>query len=319
MLVAFLLMNSSSVFSLSVNDHADFLNDRFTGTGQMSLSQTLSKILPKEVAVLNVDANLEKMISWQVLNQKRSTILNALAKEMNFFWQSIDHRILISSNTLDSSTKKVITQSAFDAPSPERVLTASQPGLASKRPFNSNKKSELQLDEKEALDGPALYVRSITELDPKPLKKRTPPSQEVQHVEAKEVKYKIKAVENNSHVVKSDKNSQQLGHEIFKSEDQMPQNKENRFEVTQDDETLSIALKRWSTQEGYQLVWDAVKDFPAIQTIYESNTMEDVVLKVMKDIENTDYPLHACIYKNRVLRIIPRTKVCERQKGVSFE
>lgn len=312
-------MNASRVFSLTVNDHADFLNDRFSGTGQMSLSQTLSKILPKEVAVLNVDANLEKMISWQILNQKRSTILNALAKEMHFVWQTIDYRILISSNALDSSTKKVLAQSPYEEPSPARLLTASPSSLANKSPFTSNKKNELQPEEKEALDGPALYVRSITDLDPKPLKKRTPPPPEVKHVEVKEAKYKINAVENISQNVKFDKKFQQLGRETFKSEDQIPQNKENRFEITQDDETLSIALKRWSTQEGYQLVWDAVKDFPAIQTIYESSNMEEVVLKVMKDIENTDYPLHACIYKNRVLRIIPTTKVCERQKGVSFE
>jgi hypothetical protein len=93
----------------------------------------------------------------------------------------------------------------------------------------------------------------------------------------------------------------------------------HRFEITQDDETLSIAFKRWSAQEGYQLIWDTDKDFTAVQAVYPLSTIEDAVLHVMKDIENSDYPLHACIYHNKVLRIIPMKKVCDRQRGLDRE
>jgi hypothetical protein len=92
-----------------------------------------------------------------------------------------------------------------------------------------------------------------------------------------------------------------------------------RFEIKSEDETLSITFKRWSTQEGYQLVWDADKDFPTFETIYDQTNFEDTIYQVMSDIENSDYPLHACMYKNKVLRIIPMSKNCERQKEKMHE
>jgi len=84
------------------------------------------------------------------------------------------------------------------------------------------------------------------------------------------------------------------------------------FDVRIEDETLSLAIRRWSIESGYQLVWDTDKDFTAIKTSYNGLNYLDAVGNVMRDTGKTDYPMHSCIYTNRVLRVLPLTSPCER-------
>ena len=88
-----------------------------------------------------------------------------------------------------------------------------------------------------------------------------------------------------------------------------------KFEITSEDETLYLALRRWAVDSGYQLVWDAGKDFPAKKTSYQVDHFEDAVAKVMGDTGRSSYPLHACSYTNNVVRILPVSQSCERKEG----
>ena len=87
---------------------------------------------------------------------------------------------------------------------------------------------------------------------------------------------------------------------------------QGRFEIRLDDESLSLAMRRWSIENGYQLVWDVDKDFPAIQTSYYEKSFLDAVGNVMRDIGKTNYPMHTCVYNNMVVRVLPISTPCER-------
>lgn len=91
-----------------------------------------------------------------------------------------------------------------------------------------------------------------------------------------------------------------------------PIQEKKRFEIRLEDESLSLAIRRWSSENGYQLVWDVDKDFPAIQTSYSDSTYLAAVGNVMHDIAKTNYPMHTCVYNNKVVRVLPLSSPCER-------
>jgi hypothetical protein len=85
------------------------------------------------------------------------------------------------------------------------------------------------------------------------------------------------------------------------------------YEILTTDESLFLALRRWSTTEGVQLIWDAGKDFAARNTVYPAKDLYDAIEMVMADTERSSYPLHACTYANRVIRILHIAQSCQRQ------
>lgn len=85
-----------------------------------------------------------------------------------------------------------------------------------------------------------------------------------------------------------------------------------KFEILEKDETLSLALRRWAVMAGYQLVWDTTKDFPARHTNYGDVGFESAIEEVMRDTGRSSYPMHACLYKNKVLRVLHVSQSCER-------
>ena len=84
------------------------------------------------------------------------------------------------------------------------------------------------------------------------------------------------------------------------------------FEILATDETLFLALRRWTTTQGVQLIWDAGKDFPARNTAYPAKDLHEAIEMVMVDTERSNYPLHACSYANRVIRILHVSQACQR-------
>lgn len=84
------------------------------------------------------------------------------------------------------------------------------------------------------------------------------------------------------------------------------------FEITNEDETMSIALRRWATKSGYDLLWDVPKDFVARRTVYTSEEFPGALEEVMRDTALSAYPLHACIYKNKIARVLHSSQSCER-------
>lgn len=75
------------------------------------------------------------------------------------------------------------------------------------------------------------------------------------------------------------------------------------------DDTLSAALTRWGSVAGYQVVWQAPKDLPVYAATY-TGSFETAVEQVMRDTTLGAYPLHACLYDNRVLRVLHSTQSC---------
>jgi hypothetical protein len=84
------------------------------------------------------------------------------------------------------------------------------------------------------------------------------------------------------------------------------------YEILATDESLFLALRRWTTRQGVQLIWDAGKDFPARNTAYPAKNLNDAIEMVMADTERSNYPLHACSYANRVIRILHISQSCQR-------
>ena len=84
------------------------------------------------------------------------------------------------------------------------------------------------------------------------------------------------------------------------------------FEMTAEDQTLSLTLRRWAASRGYQLIWDAEKDFNAIKTTYSESNLMGALEHVMDDTSKSSYPLHACTYKNNVIRVLSINKSCDR-------
>lgn len=82
------------------------------------------------------------------------------------------------------------------------------------------------------------------------------------------------------------------------------------FSINSDDETLFLALRRWSTNAGYQLVWEAGKDFPARATSYKTSDLISAIESVMNDTANSNFPLHACVYDNKVIRVLQISQGC---------
>jgi hypothetical protein len=95
-------------------------------------------------------------------------------------------------------------------------------------------------------------------------------------------------------------------------EGRMPFERKIKFQITVEDETLYLALRRWSTETGHQLIWDAGKDFAARATTYKEDNIISAVDRVMKDTQNSSYPLHACAYANKVIRVLHISQVCQR-------
>jgi hypothetical protein len=129
----------------------------------------------------------------------------------------------------------------------------------------------------------------------------------------------------NSNVLGQDQMTQNMAAPVARTSqtfDQSPMNKmekgpaevqsQGRFDIRLDDESLSLAMRRWSIESGYQLVWDVDKDFPAIQTSYHEKSFLDAVVNVMRDIGKTNYPMHTCVYNNMVVRVLPLSTPCER-------
>lgn len=81
------------------------------------------------------------------------------------------------------------------------------------------------------------------------------------------------------------------------------------WRITQNDATISNAVNRWATQSGYQIVWQAEKDLPSYIANYQGS-FEAALESLMTDTKHSGYPLHACLYDNKVVRILHVTQSC---------
>lgn len=70
------------------------------------------------------------------------------------------------------------------------------------------------------------------------------------------------------------------------------------------DRRLSIALQRWTTQAGWQLLWEAERDFPIEVEIRLEGALSTVIERIMGSLQDSDYPLQAVMNPHtRVVRV----------------
>ena len=83
-----------------------------------------------------------------------------------------------------------------------------------------------------------------------------------------------------------------------------PEEQSAQWEIQRHDKTLSTVMARWSQKAGWQLVWDAERDFPIDNPIMLEGTFVQVVQTVMDSLNDSDYPLQASLNPStRVIRI----------------
>ena len=83
-----------------------------------------------------------------------------------------------------------------------------------------------------------------------------------------------------------------------------PEEQSAQWEIQRLDKTLSTVMARWSQKAGWQLVWDAERDFPIDNHIMLEGTFVQVVQTVMDSLNDSDYPLQAALNPStRVIRI----------------
>lgn len=77
------------------------------------------------------------------------------------------------------------------------------------------------------------------------------------------------------------------------------------------DVTIYGALQRWSKDAGWQLSWESPKDMPVkLEASFNSN-FETAVEELMISLKLSQYPLRACSFDNKALRVVHISKRCE--------
>jgi hypothetical protein len=87
---------------------------------------------------------------------------------------------------------------------------------------------------------------------------------------------------------------------------------EKAWDIRLADKTIFGAMKRWSKTAGWQLMWDTEgNDFPVIAEATYKGEFDVAVGGVMTSLQSSQFPLRACLYDNRAVRVIHKSKRCE--------
>jgi hypothetical protein len=80
---------------------------------------------------------------------------------------------------------------------------------------------------------------------------------------------------------------------------------QSTWAVRLEDKTLRRAMERWGRAGGYQVAWEASVDFPVKLEATFTGGFEDAVKAVMRSLRDTQTPMEALIYDNKVVRVVP--------------
>ena len=87
------------------------------------------------------------------------------------------------------------------------------------------------------------------------------------------------------------------------------------FTITRKDENFRQALKRWTTDAGWEFEpehWAVPRDIPIAGTADFGGDFRGAVRGLLKSSELGDQPVQACFYSNKVLRVVPINELCSR-------
>jgi hypothetical protein len=79
------------------------------------------------------------------------------------------------------------------------------------------------------------------------------------------------------------------------------------------DHNVREILSRWSSEAGWQLSWEVQNDVELHATASFQGTFEEALEQFLSSLQGSDYPLSACTYDNRVVRVVTSTLTCERK------
>ncbi|WP_298050241.1 TcpQ domain-containing protein [uncultured Paenalcaligenes sp.] len=86
------------------------------------------------------------------------------------------------------------------------------------------------------------------------------------------------------------------------------------FSVAPNDGTIRQALKRWAQRDGWVFLdqhWEVEVDFPIVSSALFSAEFNDAVTQLMRSTALGSRPLQACLYSNKVMRVIPLAQQCD--------
>lgn len=84
--------------------------------------------------------------------------------------------------------------------------------------------------------------------------------------------------------------------------------KKQYWDLVLADNNLETALNKWAAKAGYQtIVWDLQEEIPINSSARFEGTFEEALEAVIQSLRNTDFPLKAKYYSNKVVRITSLT------------
>lgn len=85
-----------------------------------------------------------------------------------------------------------------------------------------------------------------------------------------------------------------------------------KWEIRLSDKTIFGAMKKWAKAAGWQLMWDTEgNDFPVVAEATYTGEFDAAIGGVMASLQRSQYPMRACLYENRAVRVIHKSKRCE--------
>jgi len=77
------------------------------------------------------------------------------------------------------------------------------------------------------------------------------------------------------------------------------------WSVKTEDKTLYRAMRRWSSEAGYQMVWGVDVDFPIEATVQYKGSFVDALELVMAAVKETDHPLQVLVnHHAKIIRFV---------------
>lgn len=78
--------------------------------------------------------------------------------------------------------------------------------------------------------------------------------------------------------------------------------------ISPSDKTVRQALLRWGQIAGYEVLWAVPRDLTVEAEAVFEGAFETAVKSVLESFENSDYPVEATVYANKVVRVVKTVK-----------